>query len=67
MNVTCLNLTDARLDLGKNDPLQYIYHQGYLFKTGGTSWVPHTYTSTESLIAGSWYPGVGEQPNTKPG
>ena len=56
MNVTCLNLTDARLDLGRGDPLQYIYNQGYLFKTGGTQWIPISYTSTESLIAGAWYP-----------
>jgi hypothetical protein len=56
MNATCLNLTDARLDLGKGDPLQYIYNQGYLFKTGGTSWTPISYTSAESLIAGAWYP-----------
>jgi len=56
MNVTCLNLTDARLDLGKGDPLQYIYNQGYLFKTGGSAWNPIPYTSTESLIAGAWYP-----------
>jgi hypothetical protein len=56
MNATCLNLTDARLDLGKGDPLQYIYNQGYLFKTGGSAWTPLSYTSTESLIAGAWYP-----------
>ena len=56
MNVTCLNLTDARLDLGKVDPLQYIYNQGYLFKTGGTNWTPISYTSSEQLIAGAWYP-----------
>jgi parallel beta-helix repeat protein len=56
MNATCLNLTDARLDLGKGDPLQYIYNQGYLFKTGGTSWSPVPYTSTEQLIANAWYP-----------
>ena len=40
MNVTCLNLTDARIDLGKGDPLPYIYNTGYLFKTGGTAWTP---------------------------
>jgi hypothetical protein len=56
MNATCLNLTDARLDLGKGDPLQYIYNQGYLFKTGGTAWTPVPYTSPESLIANAWYP-----------
>ena len=28
MNITCLNLTDARIDLGKGDPLQYIYNGG---------------------------------------
>jgi hypothetical protein len=33
MNVTCLTLTDARLDLGRGDPLQYIYNQGYLFNS----------------------------------
>jgi hypothetical protein len=41
---------------GKGDPLQYIYNQGYLFKTGGTNWSPIPYTSTESLIANAWYP-----------
>jgi hypothetical protein len=46
----------ARIDLGKGDPLQYIYNTGYLFKTGGTSWAPIPYTSTESLIANAWYP-----------
>jgi hypothetical protein len=36
MNVTC-GTTSATVTLGKNDPLQYIYNQGYLFKTGGTA------------------------------
>jgi hypothetical protein len=49
-------VSSARIDLGKGDPLQYIYNQGYLFKTGGTNWTPVPYTSTESLIAGAWYP-----------
>jgi hypothetical protein len=49
-------VTSARLDRGKNDPMQYIYTTGYLFKTGGTNWTPHTYTSAESLIANAWYP-----------
>ena len=35
---------------------QYIYNQGYLFKTGGSAWNPIPYTSTESLIANAWYP-----------
>jgi DUF5010 C-terminal domain len=55
MQVTC-DITSARLDLGKGDPLQYIYNQGYLFKTGGSAWSPVSYTSSESLIAGAWYP-----------
>lgn len=55
MQVTC-DVSSARVDLGKGDPLQYIYNQGYLFKTGGTSWTPVPYTSTEQLIAGAWYP-----------
>jgi hypothetical protein len=55
MNVTC-DVTSARVDLGKGDPLQYIYNQGYLFKTGGTNWAPISYTSSESLIANAWYP-----------
>lgn len=55
MNVTC-DVTSARVDLGKGDPLQYIYNQGYLFKTGGTAWSPVPYTSTEQLIANAWYP-----------
>jgi hypothetical protein len=55
MNVTC-DISSARVDLGKGDPLQYIYNQGYLFKTGGTNWTPVPYTSTEQLIANAWYP-----------
>jgi hypothetical protein len=55
MNATC-DITSARLDLGKGDPLQYIYNQGYLFKTGGSAWTPLSYTSIESSIAGAWYP-----------
>jgi hypothetical protein len=55
MNVTC-DVASARLDLSKGDPLQYIYNQRYLFKTDGTNWTPFSYTSTESLIAGAWYP-----------
>jgi hypothetical protein len=55
MNVTC-DVSSARVDLGKNDPLQYIYQTGYLFKIGGTNWTPFSYTSVESLIAGAWYP-----------
>jgi hypothetical protein len=55
ISATC-DTASARLDLGKGDPLQYIYNQGYLFKTGGTNWIPVPYTSTESLIANAWYP-----------
>lgn len=55
INVTC-DISSARVDLGKGDPLQYIYNTGYLFKTGGTNWSPIPYTSTESLIANAWYP-----------
>ncbi len=55
MYVTC-DVSSARVDLSKGDPLQYIYNQGYLFKRGGTSWTPVPYTSTESLIANAWYP-----------
>jgi hypothetical protein len=55
MNVTC-DVSSAKIDLGRGDPLQYIYNQGYLFKTGGTNWSPLSYTSAESLIAGAWYP-----------
>jgi hypothetical protein len=55
MQVSCTT-TSATITLGKADPLQYIYNQGYLFKTGGTNWTPVPYTSTESLIAGAWYP-----------
>jgi Carbohydrate binding module (family 6)/Right handed beta helix region/Protein of unknown function (DUF1565) len=59
MQVTCDPSTgsgQARIDLGKGDPLQYIYNQGYLYKTGGTNWIPVPYTSAESLIANAWYP-----------
>jgi hypothetical protein len=55
MNVTC-DISSAREDLGRGDPLQYIYTTGYLFKTGGTAWNPVPYTSTESLMANVWYP-----------
>jgi hypothetical protein len=46
----------VKVDLGKGDPLQYTYNQGYLFKTGGSAWTAIPYTSTESLIANAWYP-----------
>jgi hypothetical protein len=55
MNVMCTD-TSAAVTLGKNDPLQYIYNTGYLFKTGGSAWTPISYTSAESLISGAWYP-----------
>jgi hypothetical protein len=55
MNVTC-STSSATVNLGKNDPMQYIYNTGYLFKTGGTAWTPFSYTLAESLVAGAWYP-----------
>jgi hypothetical protein len=55
IQTTC-DTSSVRVDLGKGDPLQYIYNQGYLFKTGGTNWTPVPYTSTEQLIANAWYP-----------
>jgi hypothetical protein len=55
IQTTC-DISQVRVDLGKGDPLQYIDHQGYLFKTGGSAWTPLSYTSAESLIAGAWYP-----------
>jgi hypothetical protein len=55
ISATC-DVASARIDLGKQDPLQYIYNQGYLYKTGGTNWSPVTYTSTEQLISSAWYP-----------
>jgi hypothetical protein len=55
ISATC-DVASARIDLGKGDLLQYIYNTGYLFKTGGTSWSPVPYTSTEALVAGAWYP-----------
>jgi hypothetical protein len=55
MNVTC-DVSSARIDLGKGDPLQYICNTGYLFKTGGTTWSPISSTSAETPIANAWYP-----------
>jgi hypothetical protein len=55
IKATC-DTTSAKIDLGRGDPLQYIYNQGYLFKTGGTNWSPVSYTSTEQLISNAWYP-----------
>jgi hypothetical protein len=55
MNAIC-DVSSAKIDLGKGDPLQYIYNIGYLFKTGATSWSPITFTSTEQLISNAWYP-----------
>jgi hypothetical protein len=46
-----LHVSFSAPDIGKNDPMQYIYNTGYLFKTGGTNWTPITYTSTETLIS----------------
>jgi hypothetical protein len=48
--------SSVKVDLGKGDLLQYIYNTGYLFKTGGSAWIPASYTSSESLIANAWYP-----------
>ena len=55
MRASC-SASAATIDLGKGDPLQYIYNTGYLFKTGQTAWTPVSYTSTETLIANAWYP-----------
>ena len=55
IKATC-DTASARIDLGKGDPLQYIYNTGYLYKTGGTNWTQVPYTSTESLVANAWYP-----------
>jgi hypothetical protein len=40
----------------EGDPLQYIDNTGYLFKTGGTTWSPISFTSAETLIANARYP-----------
>ena len=56
IRATCQNATDATLDFGKNDPLQYIYNTGYHYHAGLSGWMPMTLSSTESLIASAWYP-----------
>lgn len=55
IQTTC-DVSSVRVDLGKGDPLQYIYNTGYLNKPGSTNWMPISYTSTEALISGAWYP-----------
>ena len=52
IKATCQNLTDATLDFGKGDSLQYIYTTGYHYHAGLAGWMPFTLTSTESLIPG---------------
>jgi parallel beta-helix repeat protein len=54
ISATC-DVSSARIDLGKGDPLQYIYNTGYLYKTRGTNWTPVSYTSPETLISNAWY------------
>jgi hypothetical protein len=44
------------LDLGKGDPLQYIYRTGYYYRTGLASWMALTLTSPETLVSSNWYP-----------
>jgi hypothetical protein len=60
IKVAC-DTSSASIDLGTGNALQYIYNTGYLFKTGGTSWNPISYTGA-NLIAGSWYPGKASTP-----
>jgi hypothetical protein len=55
MNVTW-DVSSARVDLGKNDPLQYIYNTGYHYHAGLSGWMPMALTSAETLIANAWYP-----------
>jgi hypothetical protein len=57
IRVSC-GTSSVRVDLGSgtNNPDQYIYHTGYLYKTGLTDWAPISYTSTETLISRACYP-----------
>ncbi|MDP9144614.1 MAG: hypothetical protein M3N43_07935, partial [Actinomycetota bacterium] len=55
IQTTCTT-NSVTVNLGKGDPLQYIYNTGYLYKTGQITWSPVPYTSPESLIANAWYP-----------
>jgi hypothetical protein len=48
--------TTATLDLGKGNPLQYIYKTGYHYRPGFSSWQPISYKSSKQLIANNWYP-----------
>jgi murein DD-endopeptidase MepM/ murein hydrolase activator NlpD len=48
--------SSVSITLGNQNPLQYIYNAGYLYKQGSTNWTPINYTSTEALISGAWYP-----------
>jgi hypothetical protein len=58
------DVSSARIDLDKGDPLQYIYNTGYLYKTGQTTWTPVSYTSPEPS---SPMPGMpNQQQRTSP-
>jgi hypothetical protein len=37
-----------------------VYKTGYHYHTGMSTWSPLTLTSTESLIASSWYPKTAQ-------
>jgi len=55
MRATCSS-SSVTIDLGRGDANQYIYNTGYSYHQGQSGWTPVSYTSTESLIAGAWYP-----------
>ncbi len=56
IRATCQSATDATLDFGKSDPLQYIYDTGYHYHAGLSGWMPMSLTAMESLIANALVP-----------
>jgi hypothetical protein len=53
---TCTTVSDATLNYGKGSALQYIYKTGHHYHAGMSGWSPINLTSSETLIASSWYP-----------
>jgi hypothetical protein len=54
IKATC-NASSVTIDMGKGDPLQYIYRTSYYDHSGLASWTPVTMTSTEALTVSNWY------------
>ena len=59
IKATCTT-SSATIDLGRGNPLQYIYRIGYHYRNGMSGWMPVNYTSQEQLIVDAWYPKTAQ-------